>query len=415
VGSGGSGSSGNNTAAIRGFDITCRNPQGVLVASQTNTSSAAGTLAIPSLPVGSIYTCRVVALSNAGSSIPAVIRIAPQAIPLAVRGQTDFDGAGFAAVFVRGFTASTTAGTTADVSNKTAAPSAQVGRWDGSKLSFTSVADIGGDWSVLGTGDVAGAGKSALISRNSLGNVRVDLSVLPIPALTASATPAAAPAGIILRDAKLDWVVEAIGDLDGDGKADILWRYIKPGTNDSGVTFAWFMDGSETNVSVAEVKHRGGAPLNWNLVGVADLDGDNLGDIVWVSPTNQVRALIGKAGRTWVNQTVGQLTEGYAILKLGDIDGDGKADMLMRDANGNVKVWLMNGTTIKTALDLPTSDKRWQFYAAGDFDGDGTMDIAWVNANGDLIVWLINPQNVAAPAVYHDAGKAPAGLLPVEL
>jgi trimeric autotransporter adhesin len=176
----------------------------------------------------------------------------------------------------------------------------------------------------------------------------------------------------------------AVGDLDGDGKADILWRYTKPGTNDSCVTFAWFMDGNGSMVRVNDVKHRGGAPLSWNVIGIVDLNGDNLGDIVWVSPTNQVRALMGQAGRTWMNQAIGQLPQGFGMMKLGDMYGDGKADIVMGYTNGNVKVWLMDGTTIKREWDLPTTDKRWQFYAAGDLDGNGTMDIAWLTPDGSL-------------------------------
>jgi trimeric autotransporter adhesin len=387
------GAPGLNTSTITGYQISCANPNGVVIASQSSTGSA---LNLPTLPVGSIYTCTVTAMSSVGSSNPAVIRLAPKGTPLANRAEFDFDGLGFAAVLVRGF--SSTEG------SKATTATSQVGRWDGTKLTFTTIADVGADWNVLGLGDITSTGKSALISRNAAANVRIDLN-LP---------PTATTSGIIVRDARLDWVVEAVGDLDGDGKADILWRYIKPGTNDSGVTFAWFMDGTETTVNVNEVKHRGGAPLSWSLAGIIDLNGDKLGDIVWVSPTNQVRALMGQTGRTWSNQLIGQLPVGYSILKLGDVDGDGKADIVMRDSDGNVKVWLMNGSTIRSAIDLPTTDKRWQFYAAGDFDGNGTMDIVWLTPDGSLTLWLVNPTNVAFPTIVPNAGTAPAGLVPIE-
>jgi trimeric autotransporter adhesin len=386
------GTSTSNVATINGYQISCTNPNGVVVASQTSTGTA---LNLPTLPTGTIYTCSVVAQSSVGASLAATIQIAPQVTPLAVRGQFDFDGLGFAASLLRGF--SSTEG------SKATTATTQIGRWDGRRLTFNTIADIGADWNILGGGDLTSTGKSALISRNAAGNVRIDLNL-----------PPTATSGITVRDARLDWVVEAVGDLDGDGKADILWRYMKPGNNDSGTTFAWFMDGTETTVSVNDVKSRGGAPLNWNLAGIIDLNGDKLGDIVWVSPTNQVRALMGQPGRTWTNQLVGQLPAGYSILKLGDVDGDGKGDIVMRDTNGNVRVWLMNGTTIRSTIDLPTTDKLWQFYAAGDFDGNGTMDIIWAEPNGSLTLWLINPTNVAFPFIFPNAGQAPVGLVPVE-
>ncbi|MCA2998753.1 MAG: hypothetical protein ING75_09150, partial [Rhodocyclaceae bacterium] len=46
--------------------------------------------------------------------------------------------------------------------------------------------------------------------------------------------------------------------------------------------------------------------------------------------------------------------------------------------------------------------------------GNGTMDLVWVRPDGTLVAWLINPTNVPFPYVYPDAGRAPAGLVPVE-
>ncbi|MFM7294059.1 MAG: FG-GAP-like repeat-containing protein, partial [Burkholderiales bacterium] len=395
VAGGGSRSGNANTSPVTSYQINCTDANGAMVATQTTTGTS---LTLPPLPTGKAYTCQVVASSTNGSSLPVSIRFAPQQIPLSNRGQLDFDGRGFSSILLRGFLPRTT---DADGTVKAGAGVMQVGRWDGAKFEFSAITDVGDDWAVLGAGDVTGTGTSALISRNLASNVRIDLTMPPVN-------------GWVVRNAKPEWVVEAVGDLDGDGKADILWRYIKPGTDDSGVTFAWFMSGSETTVNVNEVKHRGGAPLSWNLVGAIDLDGDQRGDIVWVSPTGQIRALMGQAGRTWVNRLVGQLPAGYSILKLGDVDGDGKGDIVLRDTNGNVKVWLMDGVIVKREWDLPTTDKRWQFYAAGDFDGNGTMDLVWVRPDGTLVAWLINPTNVPYPYVYPDAGRAPAGLVPID-
>jgi hypothetical protein len=395
IASGGSGSGNSNTSPVTSYQTNCTDANGALVATQTTTGTS---LTLPPLPTGQVYTCQVLATSTNGSSLPVSIRFAPQQIPLSNRGQLDFDGRGFANVLLRGFLPGTT---DANGTVKAGAARMQFGRWDGAQFVFTTIADVGSDWAVLGAGDVTGAGTSALISRNLASNVRIDLTMPPVN-------------GSVVRNAKPEWVAEAVGDLDGDGKADILWRYIKPGTDDSGVTFAWFMGGSETTVNVNEVKYRGGAPLSWNLIGIIDLDGDRRGDIVWVSPTGQIRALMGQPGRTWVNRVVAQLPAGYSILKLGDVDGDGKGDIVLRDTNGNVKVWLMDGVIVKREWDLPTTDKRWQFYGAGDFDGNGTMDLVWVQPDGTLVAWLINPTNVPYPYVFPDAGRAPTGLVPIE-
>jgi hypothetical protein len=34
---------------------------------------------------------------------------------------------------------------------------------------------------------------------------------------------------MVYREPNTDWVIVAVGDYDGDGRADILWRNIRPG------------------------------------------------------------------------------------------------------------------------------------------------------------------------------------------
>ena len=163
-------------------------------------------------------------------------------------------------------------------------------------------------------------------------------------------------------------------------------------------------------IGTNEVKHRGGAPLSWSLIGGTDLDGDGKGDLVWLSPANVIRSLTSKADRTWVNERVGDLLVGYSILKLGDLNGDARGDMLFRNAQGNVKAWLMNGISIEQDVALPVTDATWSYYAAGDFNGDGTLDIVWKKDDGTLVLWWMNKGNISQPTIIDNAGIAPAGM-----
>ncbi|MBF0564712.1 MAG: VCBS repeat-containing protein, partial [Nitrospirae bacterium] len=38
----------------------------------------------------------------------------------------------------------------------------------------------------------------------------------------------------------------------------------------------------------------------------------------------------------------------WQIKGVGDFDGDGKSDILFQHSSGDVVIWLMNGTTIKS-------------------------------------------------------------------
>ncbi len=380
---------------LAGYQLICSDPVG----NALSRTFSGLTILLQTVPTERIYTCQALALSTVGPSLPsASARFIVHTIPISKRQMVDVDGDGFADILIR---------PPATVGNNTPNPAVglQVGRWNGSAISFTPVLDLGAGWNILGLGDFTGIGKTGIVSRDATGQVRVDLS---IPTVGAT----------IARSTKLDWTVEAVGDFDGDGKSDILWRYLKPGTNDSGVTFAWFMEGttiiSTANVNVNEVKHRGGAPLSWNLVGTTDLDADGLADIVWVSPANDIRALMGKGGRTWSNQKIGVVPPGYVLFKLGDINGDGKGDLLFRNAQGNVKAWLMDGITVLAEIDLPTTQADWTFFASGDFDGNNTMDIVWQKSDGTLVVWLMNSNAPTAPSIFNNAGAVPAGYVNVE-
>jgi len=105
------------------------------------------------------------------------------------------------------------------------------------------------------------------------------------------------------------------------------------------------------------------------------------------------------------------------VLRLADVDGDGRGDIVLRNADGMVKVWLMNGTTIKADVDLGTADRTWSYFASGDFDGHGMTDIVWKKADDTLVVWLNATFNgaLSAPTVIDNAGQAPQGAIPVEL
>ena len=245
---------------------------------------------------------------------------------------------------------------------------------------------------MLGAGDVTGSNRSSLISRNSANDVRIDTGTN----------------SIVLRQASADWSLEAVTDLDGDGRADMVWRYMKPGTNDSGVIFAWYMDANPIP-GINQVRHRGGAPLTWSLIGGADIDGDGRGDLIWLSPSNEIRSLTSKANRTWINERIGQLPAGYSIQNLADFNADGRGDMLFKDATGKVKVWVMNGINIALDADLPAVAATTVFFAAGDFDGDGTTDIVWKKADGTLTLWLMNKAVINQPTIIDNVGIAPSG------
>lgn len=123
-------------------------------------------------------------------------------------------------------------------------------------------------WHVRGIGDFDGDEKSDILVRRSettgeFGIWFVEDSKLKGPLMPASASSLGT-----------EWKLDGVGDFDGDKKADLLWRRLKPSGS---ATSIWFMDGIEPKEMPA-ILHNYDEP-EFSLVG--DYDGDGRADIMW--------------------------------------------------------------------------------------------------------------------------------------
>ena len=75
------------------------------------------------------------------------------------------------------------------------------------------------------------------------------------------------------------------------------------------------------------------------------------------------------------------------MVGTGDFYGDGHTDVLVRNDNGTVGVWDMNGSTISKAAVIADPGPNWQVGGTGDFNQDGTTDIVMQNNSGMVGVW----------------------------
>jgi len=284
----------------------------------------------------------------------------------------------------------------------------QLGSYDtnSKQIIFKAINDLGTNRRILGVGDFGARNRSDLLFQD------IDTGLVSFWIGFDGFVDSQRP----IRTVKPGWSVEAVADLDGDGKSDIVWRFTStpanpsPNPDDNGVVFVWFMNDG----LISEVKARGGAPISWTLIGAADLRGVGTSDLIWVSPTNQIRSLTALASRAFVNELVGTVPTGFTLTRLGDFDGDGKGDILFRNRQGKLKLWTMNGVTIANQIDLPDSDPTWNLYAIADLNGDGTMDMIFRKPDNTLVVWLMNKTSPAAPSVINNAGTVPSGAVNIE-
>jgi hypothetical protein len=65
----------------------------------------------------------------------------------------------------------------------------------------------------------------------------------------------------------------------------------------------------------------------------------------------------------------------WTIDQTADFNGDGKADILLKNTAGTPVVCLMSGTSITGGAALLTVGPSWHYVASADFNGDGKADI----------------------------------------
>ncbi len=103
-------------------------------------------------------------------------------------------------------------------------------------------------------------------------------------------------------------------------------------------------------------------PADWQPVGMGDFDGNGGPDLMWRNQTTGGvgMQLMDGAGVLETN-VVETIPLHWRMLGVGDCDGDGKADLLWRNQNsGQVTMQLMDGPTIlQTEVNVTTLPMEW--------------------------------------------------------
>jgi V8-like Glu-specific endopeptidase len=210
---------------------------------------------------------------------------------------------------------------------------------------------VGGDWRLVGAGDVTGDGTADIVWQHRSGQVHY----WPIQ-------NGQRQGGInIHTPVGGEWRLAGLGDVNGDGTADIIWQHRE------GQVHYWPIRDGQRQGGINIHTPVGG---DWYLAGVGDVDGDATADIVWQHRAGQVHYWPIRNGQRQGGINIHSPVGGdWRLAAVGDVNGDGTADIVWQHRSGQVHYWPILAGQRQGGINIHTPvSGDWFLAGAGHLD-----------------------------------------------
>lgn len=207
---------------------------------------------------------------------------------------------------------------------------------------------------------------------------------------------------------KSDWTVYGAYDFTGSGVCDIMFRSKRADTQ---YAVGYYEDGD-----VTQFRTMGwGVTAEWELADVGDFNGSGRADILWKNSSNGYLGLWMDGTDQWVALPASNLGSGQSLIGMGDVNGDGKDDILI-NSNGVLGYWditgILDGTSSTpewNAFGIHVGNE-WDAFGCADFDGNGKADIVLWRDDDGYVGTYMNCDVNDFRGIYPGASKDEWGL-----
>ncbi len=257
-------------------------------------------------------------------------------------------------------------------------------------------------WRVIADGDFNGDGVSDLLWRNTATG-----QVYQMPFTTAGLPGAGA---VVYTEPNAAWKIIHTPDLNGDGKADLLWW-----NSSTGQVFGVLLNGGAVIGSGMIYTEPNTA---WKIVAVGDFSGsgkknqllyrNESSGLVYMMTVSFAAGAFTQTGQVVYSEP----NTAWTIIGAADLNGDGRSDILYRNGvTGQVHGLLMNGGAVSGSGQLHVEpNSAWKVASFGDYNGDGRADLLWRNeSTGQVYMMLIGPTGLTIQSqnmVYTESNTA---------